>query len=80
MLSELIIFICVLYIIRLLAKMFLPMLFSSMVNKATQQGQQRNYQQTNPREGSIKVDFIPEGKKSRVPDSEGDFIDYEEIK
>jgi len=60
------------------------MLFQGMVNKATQQqqGRQHNYQQQQqrPREGSIKIDHIPDTKKSSVPDSEGDFVDYEEIK
>ena len=79
----LIIAICTLYIIRSLARILLPMLFQGMVNKATQQHQyrQHNYQQQHrPREGSIKIDHIPETKKSSVPDSEGDFVDYEEIK
>jgi hypothetical protein len=54
------------------------MLFQNFVNKAQQQNQQRYRSQTPP-EGKIKVDYIPK-TKSQVPDSEGDFIDYEEIK
>ena len=78
----LIISICILYIIRSLVRMLLPMLFNSVVNKAhQQQSTQQNYQQyQRPREGSIKIDHIPQPKKGTVPDSEGDFIDYEEIK
>ncbi len=78
----LLISILVLYIIRNLARILLPMLFQSLVNKATQQNQQQYRSQTNQRqpEGKIKVDYIPETKKSSVPDSEGDFVDYEEIK
>ena len=80
----LIISICILYIVRSLARIFLPMLFQSVINKAQQQAnqqQQRNNQQP-PRkpEGRIKVDYIPQGKKNSVPDSEGEFVDYEEIK
>jgi len=55
----------------------IPVLFESVVNKAQQQHQQQ--QQRQP-EGAIKVDYIPQGKKSTVPDSEGEFVDYEEVK
>ncbi|MBS7566580.1 DUF4834 family protein [Mucilaginibacter sp. Bleaf8] len=79
----LIISVCVLYIIRSLARIFLPMLFQSMVNKAQQQNRQQYQQQqqsSNRPDGKIKVDFIPPAKKNSVPDNEGDFIDYEEVK
>jgi len=59
------------------------MLFSSVINKAQQQQQSRQYnyrQQQQPREGTIKIDHVPQPKKNAVPDSEGDFVDYEEIK
>jgi hypothetical protein len=77
----LIITVCVLWLIRTLARIFLPMLFQSMVNKATQQ-QTQQYQQQRPKpaEGKVKVDFIPPGQKSAIPDNEGDFVDYEEVK
>ncbi|MEO6849403.1 MAG: DUF4834 domain-containing protein [Mucilaginibacter sp.] len=68
--------ILVLYIIRALVRLLLPMLFQNFMNKAQQQpGHSQNY-----REGKIKVDHIPETKKGTIPDSEGDFVDYEEIK
>jgi hypothetical protein len=79
----LIIAICSLYIIRSLVRIFLPMLFNSVINKAQEQArqQQQNYQQQQPRpDGRIRVDYKPEGKKNSVPDSEGEFVDYEEIK
>jgi hypothetical protein len=80
----LIISICILYIIRSLVRWFLPSILQSVINKAAQQqqGHQQNYQQQQQRkpEGSIKIDHIPQNKKSSVPDSEGDFVDYEEIK
>jgi len=86
----LIIYLCILYIIRSLARIFLPMLFQSLVNKATQQqqGRPQNYQQQQQRrqekqrqhEGTVKIDHIPAGKKGKLPDTEGDFVDYEEIK
>ena len=72
--------IIIIYIIRSVIRIVLPMIFQSVINKA--QGQQQNYQQrpSNKTTGSIKVDYIPKGKKSAVPDSEGEFVDYEEIK
>ncbi|WDF55092.1 DUF4834 family protein [Mucilaginibacter sp. KACC 22063] len=78
----LIISICVLYIVRSLVRIFLPMLFQGMVNKAQQQynnQQQQQYRQQKPT-GSIKVEYMPPAKKSSVPDSEGEFVDYEEVK
>jgi uncharacterized protein YjeT (DUF2065 family) len=75
----LLIAICILYIVRSLLRFLLPMLFQSVVNKAQQQ-QQQNYNRQNNPTGRIKVDYIPEGKKNTVPDTEGEFVDYEEIK
>ena len=69
----------ILYIVRSLVRMLLPMLFQSLVNKAQQQGQQQ-YQNPKKPEGKISVDYIPEKKKSSVPDSAGEFVDYEEVK
>jgi len=74
--------IIILYVIRSIIRLVLPMLFQSVVNKA-QQGQQQSYRRqesTGQPTGRIKVDYIPKGKKHSVPDSEGEFVDYEEIK
>jgi hypothetical protein len=71
--------ILVLYIVRKVLGVFSRMLLQGMVNKAQQHGQQ-NYQQSTRRpDGRVKVDYAPK-TKSQIPDSEGDFIDYEEIK
>jgi hypothetical protein len=76
----LLISILILYIIRNLVRILLPMLFQGLVNKAQQQGQQQQqYRSQKQPDGKVKVDYIP-NNKSQVPDSEGDFIDYEEIK
>jgi hypothetical protein len=76
----LLISICILYIIRSLVRYLLPVLFESVVNKAQQQAQQQQRQSSKRPDGAIKVDYIPQGKRSTVPDSEGEFIDYEEVK
>ena len=77
----LIITICSLYIIRSLVRIFLPMLFNSVITKAQEQArqQQQNYQQQPRPDGRVRVDYKPDAKSS-VPDSEGEFVDYEEIK
>lgn len=68
------------YGIRMLIRLLLPMLFQSLVNKAQQQSQgQQQYRQQSRSEGSVRVDNVPKTKSS-IPDSEGDYIDYEEIK
>jgi hypothetical protein len=84
LLSFLITAILVLYIIKSLARILLPMLFQSVVNKAQQQQQpnrgQQNYQRHSQPDARVKVDYVPKGKKNTVPDSEGEFVDYEEVK
>lgn len=76
--------IAILYIIRAIIRWMLPMLFQSVVNKAQQQHQQQqaNYSSNQKQPtGRIKVDYVPEDrKKGKFPDSEGEFVDYEEVK
>ncbi|MDB5131623.1 MAG: hypothetical protein JWR02_1372 [Mucilaginibacter sp.] len=79
-LSFLLTILLVWYIIRALARILLPMLFQSVINKAQQQQHhQQNYNQSPP-QGKVKVDYMPKSKKGAVPDSEGEFVDYEEVK
>lgn len=82
-LSTLLIIVFILYVVRVIFRIITPMIFQKVVNNAQQQQQQRNYQQnynSTSQPGKIKVDYIPETKKGSIPDSEGDFVDYEEIK
>ncbi|MBS1532624.1 MAG: DUF4834 family protein [Bacteroidetes bacterium] len=75
--------ILVLYIIRSLVRLVLPMLFQSVVNKAQEHAQQQHQQQYRAKqpEGKVTVDYVPEKKKKgTISDSAGDFIDYEEVK
>lgn len=79
----LIILICILYLLRMLGRLLLPALFRGMVNKA--QAQQAKTTQPGaprgPKEGTIKVDYIPpDVYKSAVPNTEGEFVKYEEVK
>jgi hypothetical protein len=72
--------IVIIYIVRVIARLVLPMLFQKVVNKAQQQQHQQQNYTSNTTTGKIKVDHIPNPKKGSIPDSEGDFVDYEEIK
>ncbi len=76
------IIIAILYIVRAIVRWLLPMLFQGMVNKAQQQqqNQQQNYKTRQKPTSGIKVDYVPENKKGKFPDSEGEFVDYEEVK
>ncbi len=69
--------------LRMLGRLLLPALFRGVINKA--QTQQNNSTQNRadrrPKEGTVKVDFIPpDAYKSAVPDTEGEFVKYEEVK
>ena len=86
LLKFLIIAICVLYIIRMLARIFLPFLFKKAVHKMKEKmsKQQQAYQQTNnpeKPEGTLSVDFVPPTPKKKPKlDQAGDFVDYEDVK
>jgi len=76
----------ILWVIKALVRFLLPMLFQNVVNKAQEQyqnqnqNQQRNYNSQSKPDEKVKVDYIPESNKPILPDSEGEFIDYEEVK
>lgn len=75
--------ICVLWLIKLLVRMVLPLLFQNMINKAQQQQGNSRYreQQRSRPTGKISIDYIPpKDKEARAADKAGDFIDFEEIK
>jgi hypothetical protein len=82
----LIIAICVLYILRALARIFLPFLFKKVVMNMQEKmhNQQQGYTDSRSNnskpEGTISVDFMPPyPKKKPKLDKAGDFVDFEEI-
>ncbi len=78
LLKYLFIIISVLWLLKMVARILLPMLFQKMVNKAQDQANQR-YQQ--PRaDGKIRVDYMPPKQNGEKLDKAGDFVDYEEVK
>jgi len=50
--------------------------------RAADSQQQQHYTRASTSQGKIKVDYVPPKpkKKGSIPDSAGDFIDYEEVK
>jgi hypothetical protein len=72
--------ILVLWVIRVLIRLLLPMLFNNLVGKMQQQaGGQPQYQKKSKPEGSVSIDFMPP-KQTGKTDKLGDFVDYEEVK
>lgn len=75
--------ICILYILKMLGKIFLPFLFKKAVNKMhdTMNGQnEANGSQVKPT-GTISVDYIPPvDKKQPKAKGDDDFIEYEDVK
>jgi len=80
LLKILFIIISVLWLLKVVARLLLPILFQKMIKKVQNQATQ-NYQQQSARpDGKIKVDFIPPRPNDEKLDKAGDFVDYEEVK
>ncbi|MGV3686059.1 MAG: DUF4834 family protein [Daejeonella sp.] len=80
LLKFLFITICVLWLLRIIARLLLPIFFQKMMTKTQNQANQRYQQQHHPKpDGRIRVDYMPPKEKSRG-DNAGDFVEYEEIK
>jgi Domain of unknown function (DUF4834) len=87
LLRFLIIAIAVIYILRILGRIFLPFLFKKAVSKMQdkmneqQQAYQNGHTATEKPQGTISVDFVPPPPKKKPKlDQAGDFVDYEEVK
>ena len=80
LLKILFITICVLWLLKMVARVLLPMFFQKLMTKAQNQANQRYQQQNqNSPDGRIRVEYMPPKEKSRG-DNSGDFVDYEEVK
>lgn len=75
-------FIIIVYIVRKVGGFFLQLFFNKQIEKIKQQQQPYQQQNTRPnyREGEINVDYVPNNKQSNTSSSQGEYIDYEEIK
>ncbi|NQV76323.1 MAG: DUF4834 family protein [Bacteroidetes bacterium] len=79
LLKFLFITICILWLIKMIGRLLLPVLFQKMMTKAQNQANQK-YQQQHPEpDGHIRVDYMPP-KDKHPGDDAGDFVEYEEIK
>lgn len=80
LLKFLFITICVLWLLKMIARLLLPIFFQKLMTKAQNQANQR-YQQQHPQspDGRIRVEYMPPKEKSRG-DNAGDFVEYEEVK
>jgi hypothetical protein len=80
LLKFLFITVCILWLLKMVARLLLPVLFQSLVKKAQNHASQ-HYQHQQPRpEGKIKIDFIPPRPKEEKLNKAGDFVEYEEVK
>ena len=80
LLKILFITICVLWLLKMVVRVLLPMFFQKLMTKAQNQANQRYQQQNqNSPDGRIRVEYMPPKEKSRG-DNSGDFVDYEEVK
>ena len=80
LLKFLFITICVLWLLKMIARLLLPIFFQKMMTKAQNQATQRYKQQQQPTpDGRIRVDYVPPKEKTKG-DKAGDFVDYEEVK
>jgi len=65
------------YIVKFLARLFLPVLAKKMVEKASEQFQQQQQQYQNQQQSP--VDTTIKSDKPREKNKVGEYIDYEEI-
>jgi len=70
----------VLWVIRILIRLLLPMLFGNLASKMQQQASGQQQQPKRKPEGSISIDYMPPKPHQGKTDKLGDFVDYEEVK
>jgi len=71
------------WLIKMIARAVLPLLFKKLVSKAQEHvnSQFRQQEQAHRPVGKISVDYVPpKDKEARAADKAGEFIDYEEVK
>ena len=72
--------IMVLWLIRMLIRLVLPMIFNNLAGKMQQQASGQQQQRRSKPEGSISIDYMPPKPDQSKTDKLGDFVDYEEVK
>lgn len=79
LLKFLFITICILWLIKMIGRLLLPIFFQKVMTKAQNQANQRYQEQQPAPDGRLRVDYMPPKEKNRG-DNAGDFVEYEEIK
>lgn len=72
--------ILVLWLIRMLIRLVLPMLFNNLASKMQNQATGQQQQRRSKPEGAISIDYMPPKPDQSKTDKLGDFVDYEEVK
>lgn len=74
-------FILILWLLRIIGQLLLPLLFKRIIRKAQEQafGAPTQSKASRP-EGSIHIDHVPAKSKGHKKDQAGEFVDFEEIK
>ena len=80
LLKFLFITICILWLLKMVARILLPILFQKMVKKAQNHATQQYHYKQSPPDGKVKIDFMPPRPKDEKSNKAGDFVEYEEIK
>ncbi len=83
MFKFILILILIILVLRSLSRLLMPFMVSEVMKKAQRNmNEQYRRQQQTQREGDIHVDYTPPKAKKRFSftKTEGDFVDYEEIK
>lgn len=67
-------------VFRLITGLFIPDAGNRQQQAPPPRPNYNAYSNTSSSTGRIKVDYKPQQKKGAIPDNEGEFIDYEEVK
>ena len=69
------------FIFKIVARFLLPILLKKMVERAAHNmaNQQNFSKERMKKEGEINVDYVPK-KGKKIDDSDGEYVDYVEIK
>jgi uncharacterized protein YacL len=81
-LRTILIIILIYYLFKIIARYILPMFFANYMDRKMDeyaQMSQRQKQKAAKREGEVTIDYKPRDKE-KVKRSEGEYVDYEEIK
>lgn len=71
--------IIIIWVLRILARIMLPLLLKRFVLKMQKRAQEAQGARPKAPEGSIHVDYVPPKTKSPKKESAGEFVEFEEV-